>query len=132
MTDLGNLRNLFSQKIDEVASAKVIYRETINALNNSIMSRRQGVVDQDDEIERLTLGLRSRVENSFIHSGRILISLGLARAQSEAYSTQSNLSLEQALQQIRSLVIMSEETIREMEDQAQKLQEERKKWWKFW
>ena len=132
MTDLGNLRNLFSQKIDEVASAKVIYRETIDALSNSIMTRRQGVVNQDDEIERLTLGLRSRAENSFIRSGRILNSLGLARAQSEAYSTQSNLSIEQALQQIRSLVIMSEETIREMEGQALKLQEERRKWWKFW
>jgi len=132
MSDLRNVRELCRRALDEVASAEKVYHQVVDELNQSIYDSRQQILRQDDNIEQSILGSLSRMETITTRSGRILSEMRLARAQPESFNLPSNLTIQQKLDNLSSLVVMSEDTLHELEDTAQILRIERKKWWKIW
>lgn len=132
MGDLKTFRLLCRQSLDEVSSAEDVYREALEEIDRSADRANQRVISEDDDIDRSILDLQSRAEMVSVRSARTLNGLRLSRAQPDPYTLGSNLGVQGTLQKIRDLVYMCEETSHEMEALAEKLREERKKWWKFW
>lgn len=132
MTDPEEIRNQILKTINNVLKAKNQYREEMESLDNNIKNKHHSVINRDDEIERQLSKLENRSNNIFGISRRKLLELGLERNHPVTYTHQSNLSLQQAMQQLSSLVNMSEQTMQEIELLSQRLLIERKKWWKFW
>lgn len=132
MSNLAYIREICSQALDQLASAEKVHKETIDELNIGTQGNRQRTIQLDDEIEQTLFGLRSRTEAAWTRSARILAELKLNRVQPEVYSPPTNQTIQEGLNHMRALTLMSEETVQELEIVAQQLQKERKNWWKFW
>lgn len=132
MSDLGALRVVIRKSLDDVTSAEIVCRDTLQSLNVDINAVRHKTLSKDDEIERAILSSRTEMETLNIRSARIMDELHLERALPATYQTPTDISTDTAINQMQALVEMSRETLRELESEAQKLRIERKKWWKFW
>lgn len=132
MSDLTVIREISARVLDELSSAERVHQDTIQTLDNDIHGTRQRIVKLDDDIERTVMSLRNRAETAYTRSGRILSELRISRLQPDTYRLPADINTQQALDLMRSLVSMGEETIVELETKSQYLIVERKKWWKFW
>jgi len=132
MSDLAIIREISTRVLDELSSAERVHQETIQDLDNDINDTRQRIVSLDDDIERTIISLRNRAETAYTQSARILSELRINRLQPDIYRLPAHINTQQALDLMRSLVSMGEETIVELEAKSQDLSLERKKWWKFW
>lgn len=131
MTILNTLRTVCIKAIDEIANAEKLHKETLDLMKQDVQSTRQRSLNLDEDIERAILGFRNRAGTAMIQCERILGELRLSRGQPEIYNI-SNMTRQEMLDHMNALADMCEETQDELETTAQKLREERKKWWKFW
>jgi hypothetical protein len=132
MNDLAKIRETFAQVLDEISSAELVYSETMDVTAESGREKRHRVLTEDDELENFIITIRHRSETIYSQVTRRLNELKLKIGPPAYFNVPENLTLEDITQQMRQLLEMCQSVYQEIQDNATLLQNERKKWWKFW
>lgn len=132
MADLAVVRAACAQALDDLYGVERAYEEVLSEDSLREQDIRHQAVVRDDRIENFLLASRSRSEAILRQASRVITRLGLSSSEPTQFTVDSDLSVQQMVDQIQDLLRASEGMLQELESTASALEVERKKWWKIW
>ena len=132
MAQLEHVRSVCASILADVSGAEQIYNEVMQISQQRDQSLRQRVVDQDDQVDCFLQSALSQSQDTLAQATQVLRSLDLTSEQPIPFSMEDTLSAQQSIDMIQDLLNLSASMLEEMSSLAERLRDERKKWWRFW
>lgn len=132
MVDIGDIRIEIAKYLNQINIDLNENRNLLKVSKHKNKRERQALLTQDDRLEEF---LRNKLEEANAYTryiNNLFSNLRISIPEVEIISINNNISIEEANQKLINKIDELDSKYRRLNILAEKLQQKRKQWWKFW